>query len=101
MLDLTRRQAIAGASALLASCAAGPLVPAAAPDFVRREGMHLIRGGRPYVIEKRYVRQPEDEAGNYRTPALPGLILHVPMLWQDPLPDLLVTADSIKAMLGA
>jgi Uma2 family endonuclease len=49
--------------------------------------------------EKRYVRQMEDEAGNYRTPALPGLILHVPTLWQNLLPDLFVTGTAIKAML--
>lgn len=51
--------------------------------------------------EKRYVLHLADEAGNYHTPALPGLVLHVPTLWQDPLPDLFTTGSSIKAMLGA
>ncbi len=33
-----------------------------------------------------YTRQTEDGAGNYRTPALPGLVLYVPTLWQEKLP---------------
>lgn len=33
-----------------------------------------------------YTRQTEDRDGNYCTPALPGLVLHVPTLWQEKLP---------------
>lgn len=51
--------------------------------------------------EKRYVRQDEDADGNYRTPALPGLRLHVPTLWQDKLPDILTTMNAVKTMLDA
>lgn len=46
-----------------------------------------------------YVRQSEDERGFYRTPALPGLALHVPTLWQDALPGPGATFQAVKAML--
>src|SRR6476660_6566118 len=48
MLDLSRREAIAGASALLAASAGAPLLARTPPPFVRREGMRLISGGRPF-----------------------------------------------------
>ena len=48
----------------------------------------------------RYIRQSEDEAGNYRTPALPGFVLHVPTLWQDILPGPAATANTIAKMLA-
>jgi Uma2 family endonuclease len=51
--------------------------------------------------QKRYVRQNEDEAGNYRTAVLPGFVLHVPTLWQDELPDTLAAVEAVKAMLEA
>lgn len=51
--------------------------------------------------EKRYVRQDEDQDGNYRSPALPGLVLHVPTLWQETLPDIITTMNTVKAMLEA
>jgi len=40
-----------------------------------------------------------DDAGNYASPLLPGLVIHVPTLWQDelPLPPLIV--DAVKVML--
>jgi Uma2 family endonuclease len=47
----------------------------------------------------RYSRQTEDEHGDYRTPALPGLVLHVPTLWQDELPGPGATSAAVKAML--
>jgi Uma2 family endonuclease len=47
----------------------------------------------------RYVRQNEDAEGNYRTEALPGLVLHVPTLWQDDLPGPAETAKKVAAML--
>ncbi len=46
-----------------------------------------------------YIRQTEDAQGNYRTPALPGLALHVPTLWQETLPGPAATANAVKAML--
>jgi len=46
-----------------------------------------------------YVRQNEDADGNYRTLLLPGLILHVPTLWQDDLPGPAATVRAITAML--
>ncbi|MCC6801518.1 MAG: Uma2 family endonuclease [Anaerolineae bacterium] len=51
--------------------------------------------------EKRYIRHTEDEAGNYRSPTLPGLALHIATLWEDQLPDPISTVDAVKAMLGA
>jgi Uma2 family endonuclease len=46
-----------------------------------------------------YIPQYADDDGNYRTPILPGFALHVPTLWQSPLPDLFSVADAVKAML--
>jgi mannan endo-1,4-beta-mannosidase len=48
MIELNRRQAIAGASAVLASCAAGPMMGGPRGDFITRNGTHLIRGQRPW-----------------------------------------------------
>jgi len=48
-----------------------------------------------------YVRQTEDTEGNYRTPNLPGLILHVPTLWQENLPGPGAVVQAVKAMLEA
>ncbi len=42
-----------------------------------------------------------DDAGNYRTPLLPGLALHVPTLWQEELPGILEVVRTVQAMLGA
>lgn len=41
-----------------------------------------------------------DQAGNYHTPLLPGLALHVPTLWQGDLPGILEIVRSVQAMLG-
>ncbi len=48
----------------------------------------------------RYARQAEDAEGNYRTPALPGLALHVPTLWREKLPGPLAVAEAVRAMLA-
>ncbi|MDX2160896.1 MAG: Uma2 family endonuclease [bacterium] len=48
---------------------------------------------------KRCASQPLDAADNYRTPLLPGLAVHVPTLWSDPLPGYFAIADAMKAML--
>lgn len=40
-----------------------------------------------------------DEHGHYTTPKLPDFRLHVPTLWQSPLPSLYDVAESVKAML--
>ena len=49
----------------------------------------------------RYRRQAEDGGGHYETPALPGLKLHVPTLWQDELPGPAATARIVAEMLEA
>lgn len=48
----------------------------------------------------RYVRQSEDETENYTTPILPGLLLHVPTLWEENLPNPIETVEAVKKMLG-
>lgn len=47
-----------------------------------------------------YMPQQADTNGNYVTPVLPGLLIHVPTLWQNPLPGLYAVGDAVKAMLG-
>jgi len=49
--------------------------------------------------EGHYVRHDPDTEGNYRTPALPGLALHVPTLLRDELPDPIAIIERIKSML--
>jgi Uma2 family endonuclease len=63
---------------------------------------HLRRESRFYHLNEagRYIRQTEDATGNYRTPILPGLILQVPLLWQEELPGPGATAEAVKMMLG-
>jgi Uma2 family endonuclease len=46
-----------------------------------------------------YILQSLDSDGNYRTPALPAFVLHVPTLWQDELPGPAATAKAVAAML--
>lgn len=65
-------------------------------DPLRRE-THFYR----LNDDRRYVHHAEDEAGNYRSPVLPGFALHVPALWQDSFPGPGATFDAVKAMLGA
>lgn len=47
----------------------------------------------------RYIRQTEDAQGNYRTPTLPELVLHIPTLWQEQLPGPGAASEAVKAML--
>ena len=47
----------------------------------------------------RYRRQAEDSDGYYQTPALPGLKLNVPTLWQDELHGPAATARIVAEML--
>jgi Uma2 family endonuclease len=48
-----------------------------------------------------YARAHLDPQDTYRTPLLPGLALHIPTLWADPLPGVLATAQAVQAMLKA
>jgi len=48
MGQFTRREIIAGSTALLSGCATVPLVPASSSEFVRREGRRLLVGQEPY-----------------------------------------------------
>lgn len=49
--------------------------------------------------EGRYHPYAEDQNGNYRTVALPGFKLHVPTLWQEPLPNPADILDAVRQML--
>jgi len=48
----------------------------------------------------RYIRQNEGAQGSYIIRALPGLALHVPMLWQEQLPGPGATFADVQAMLA-
>jgi len=50
--------------------------------------------------EGRYQSQPLDADGNYESPLLPGLKIHVETLWESPLPDFFAIGEAVKAMLG-
>ncbi|MBN1564899.1 MAG: hypothetical protein JXA10_13715 [Anaerolineae bacterium] len=40
-----------------------------------------------------------DEHGEYHTPKLPRLAIHVPTFWQDDLPDFFAVGQAVKTML--
>jgi Uma2 family endonuclease len=63
-------------------------------DYRREESTFYRRNE-----ESVFVRQPENADGNYRTPLLPGLVIHVPTLWLNPLPDFNEIAQAVEAML--
>ena len=46
-----------------------------------------------------FVRQSEDADGNYRTPLLPGLLIHVPTLWLEKSPDFNEIGKAVAGML--
>jgi Uma2 family endonuclease len=48
---------------------------------------------------KHYAPVPPDEQGNYHTPLLPRLALHVPTLWQEPLPNAVAIVQAVQTML--
>jgi Uma2 family endonuclease len=48
----------------------------------------------------RYRRQTEDVNGNYHPAALPGLAVHVPILWSEQLPGPAATVDAVRKMLS-
>jgi Uma2 family endonuclease len=46
-----------------------------------------------------YIQIGPDDSGYYRTPLLPKLILHLPTLWQEELPDFFAIAQAVQAMI--
>ena len=50
---------------------------------------------------KRYASHYPDESGYYQTPNLPNLMLHVPTLLEEELPDIFAITENVKAMLNA
>jgi Uma2 family endonuclease len=69
------------------------------PEYWIIDSIH--RDSRFYCLNEEgvYIRQAEDADGNYRTPNLPGLLLHVPTLWHDNLPGPGAVVEAVKAML--
>jgi Uma2 family endonuclease len=49
----------------------------------------------------RYALQYPDAYGEYATPMLPRLRIHVPTLWRAPLPNMVEVLDAVKAMVSA
>lgn len=47
-----------------------------------------------------YVDAPVDQNGNYSSPLLPGLKLHVAILWQESLPDVITVVQNVRDMLN-
>lgn len=62
-------------------------------DFLQQEALFYTLN-----TSGQYERQLLDE-DNYRSPLLPGFILHVPTLWQDPLPDFFAIGKAVQEML--
>lgn len=63
-------------------------------DRLRREALFYRRSD-----DGVFVRQEQDTSGNYQTPLLPGLLIHVPTVWQEKLPGPGATARAVEAML--
>lgn len=61
----------------------------------------LRNEGRFYRLDENgiYRRFTEDADGNYQTPALPGLKVHVPTLWLDKLPGASATFSAVQKMM--
>jgi len=63
-------------------------------DYLRK-GTHFYR----LNDQGFYELNTPDANGNYETPLLPGLKIHVPTLWTDPLPDVETTLETVRSML--
>jgi len=63
-------------------------------DYRRTEALFYRRNE-----EGVFVRQIEGADGNYQTPLLPRLLLHVPTLWLEKLPDFNEIGKAVAAML--
>lgn len=48
----------------------------------------------------KYQRHDPDQSGMYQIPRLPDLKLHIPTLWNAPLPDLISIVDAVRKMLA-
>lgn len=64
-------------------------------DPIRSEARFYRLGDKGY-----YAAHDPDASGNYTTPRLPDLVLHVPTLWQSPLPRTGAVAQSVEKMLA-
>lgn len=61
----------------------------------------LRKGAQIYRLndEGRYSLHLPDANGDYETPLLPRLVVHIPTLWTDPLPGPGVVSRAVEAML--
>ncbi len=69
------------------------------PEYWILDPMH--RDTRFYRLNRGGVYQRIETDANYQTPQLPGLRLHIPTLWADPLPDPPQMVADVQAMLNA
>jgi Uma2 family endonuclease len=60
-----------------------------------REVCHFYR----LQESKLYTVCSPDEQGFYRTPRLPHLVLHIPTLWQEKLPDFFAIGQAVQEMI--
>jgi Uma2 family endonuclease len=63
-------------------------------DILRAEALFYRRNE-----EGVFIRHDADADGNYRTPMLPGLVIHVPTLWREKLPGPIAIGRAVEAML--
>lgn len=63
-------------------------------DPLRREALFYKLN-----VDGMYSPQTVDANGNYQTPLLPGLLVHVPTLWIDPLPNFFAIGQAVQTML--
>lgn len=61
----------------------------------------IHKEGRFYQLNEEKVYSPvkTDEQGYYQTPLLPRFKLHVPTLWESPIPNTLQAVQEVQAML--
>jgi Uma2 family endonuclease len=61
-----------------------------------RQACHFYR----LQESKLYMPVQPDSDGNYHTPLLPHLVVNVPTLWQDELPDYFAIGEMVKGMFA-
>lgn len=72
---------------------------AGVPEYWILDPIH--RETRFYRMNAEGIYQPIDTDDYYETPRLPGIRIHIPTLWSDPLPKPTQIVQAVQAMLGA
>lgn len=62
-------------------------------DYIQHEALFYS------LNDAGYYELQTHKDGNYRTPLLPNFVLHIPSLWQDPLPDFFTVGKAVQEML--